>query len=182
MPNIRIHTFPALLTAFSLTDSKLIAHPIKPMLMRNFSITNLEQSKRLYFAGLKLSTADYIIQYSISKVSGVVDVEETPIKVERPSDLQKAEDNDSFSAAWSLGKLIYMMPDSIPSAYDEYENTMPDEFAVFNLVMGQNSVKYVADGSRCRLRANGSCLLDAVVEMVEMLLKEEYFDYSEDKE
>lgn len=150
--------------------------------MRNFSITNLEQSKRLYYAGLKLSTADYIIQYSISKVSGVVDVEETPIKVERPSDLQKAEDNDSFSAAWSLGKLIYMMPYSIPSAYDEYENTMPDEFAVFNLVMGQNSVKYVADGSRCRLRANGSCLLDAVVEMVEMLLKEEYFDYSEDKE
>lgn len=152
------------------------------MLMHNYSITNLEQSKRLYFAGLKLSTADYIIKHSISKVSGVVDAEETPIKVERKSDLQKVEGNDSFSAAWSLGKLIYMMPDSIPSAYDEYENTMPDEFAVFNLVMEQNSVKYVADGSRCRLRANGSCLLDAVVEMVEMLLKEEYFDYSEDKE
>lgn len=30
-------------------------------------------------------------------------------------------------------------------------------------------------------RSNGSCLLDAVVEMVEMLLKEEYFDYSEDQ-
>ena len=29
MPNIRIHTFPALLTAISLTDSKLIAHPYK---------------------------------------------------------------------------------------------------------------------------------------------------------
>ena len=80
------------------------------MLMRNFSITNLEQSKRLFYAGLKLSTADYIIQHSISKVSGVVDVEETPIKVEMKSDLQKAENNDSFSAAWSLGKLIYMMP------------------------------------------------------------------------
>lgn len=149
--------------------------------MRNFSITNLEQSKRLFYAGLKLSTADYIIQHSISKVSGVVDVEETPIKVERKSDLQKAENNDSFSAAWSLGKLIYMMPDFIPSAYDEYENTMPDEFAVFNLVMGQNSVKYVADGGRCRLGSNGSCLLGAVVEMVEILLKEEYFDYSEDQ-
>ena len=150
--------------------------------MRNFSITNLEQSKRLYYAGLKLSTADYIIQHSISKVGGVVDVEETPIRVERQSDLKKAEDNDSFSAAWSLGKLIYMMPDSIPSAYDEYGNTMPDEFAVFNLVMEQNSVKYVADSERCRLKSNGSCLLDAVVEMVEMLLKEDYVTYSEDEE
>lgn len=150
--------------------------------MRNFSITNLEQSKRLYYAGLKLSTADYIIQHCISKVGGVVDVEETPIRVERQSDLKKAEDNDSFSAAWSLGKLIYMMPDSIPSAYDEYGNTMPDEFAVFNLVMGQNSVKYVADSERCRLKSNGSCLLDAVVEMVEMLLKEDYVTYSEDEE
>ncbi len=152
------------------------------MLMRNFSITNLEQSKRLYYAGLKLSTADYIIQHSISKVSGVVDVEEKPIRVERQSDLKKAEDNDSFSAAWSLGKLIYMMPDSIPSAYDEHGNAMPNEFAVFNLVMEQNSVKYVADGGRCRLRSNGSCLLDAVVEMVEMLLKEDYVTCSEDKE
>ena len=148
--------------------------------MHNFSITNLEQSKRLYYAGLKLSTADYLIRHSISKVGGVVNVEETPIRVEAPSDLKKAEDNDTFSAAWSLGKLIHMMPDTIPSAYDENGNEMPDEFAVFNLVMGQNSVKYVADGSRCRLRANGSCLLDAVVEMVEMLLKEEYFDYSEE--
>lgn len=148
--------------------------------MRNFSITNLEQSKRLYYAGLKLSTADYLIRHSISKVGGVVNVEETPIKVEAQSDLKKAEDNDTFSAAWSLGKLIHMMPDTIPSAYDESGNEMPDDCAWFNLVMGKNAVKYVEDGGRCRLRSNGSCLLDAVVEMAEMLLKEEYFDYSEE--
>ncbi len=155
--------------------------PIKPILMRNFSITNLEQSKRLFYAGLELSTADYIIQHRISKVGGVVNVGETPIIVKAPSDLKKAEDNDSFSAAWSLGKLIHMMPDFIPSAYDKDGNEMSDEYAVFNLVMGKNAVKYVEDGGRCRLSACGSCLLDAVVEMTIILLEDGCFTYSENK-
>ena len=62
---------------------------------------------------------------------------------------------DSFSAAWSLGRLIHMMPDDISSAYDKDGNEMPDDFAVFILVMEKNSVKYIEDGGRCRLRVCG---------------------------
>ena len=55
-----------------------------------------------------------------------MNVEETPIRVEIPSDLKKAEDNDFYSAVWSFGKHINMMPDDISSAYNEYGNRIPD--------------------------------------------------------
>ena len=149
--------------------------------MRNFSITNLEQSKRLYYAGLKLSTADYLVESSIKKVDGVMNVTEKPIKVEAPSDLDKAENNQYYSAAWSLGKLIHMMHDTIPSAYDEDGNSInDDEPFIFNLDISRNTIKYIDSDGHCRLSAYGSCLLDAAVEMTEKLLKDEYFVYSED--
>lgn len=83
--------------------------------MRNYSITNLEQSKRLFYAGLKLRTADYIVDSTFEKVDGVMNVREKPIRIEGASDLKKAETSKYHSAAWSLGKLIQMLPDSIPS-------------------------------------------------------------------
>lgn len=70
-----------------------------------------------------------------------MNVEETPIRVEIPSDLKKAEDNDFYSAVWSFGKHINMMPDDISSAYDEYGIRIPDEYATFNLIIEQNNVK-----------------------------------------
>lgn len=42
--------------------------------MRNYSITNLEQSKRLFYAGLKFRTADYIVDSTFSKVESVMNV------------------------------------------------------------------------------------------------------------
>ena len=102
--------------------------------MRNFSITNLEQSKRLYYAGLKFRTADYIVDSTFSKVESVMNVIEKPMRIEAPSDLKKAETSKYMSVAWSLGKLIHMLPDSIPSAYDEDNNEVADgEPMDFNL-------------------------------------------------
>lgn len=151
--------------------------------MRNYSITNLEQSKRLFYAGLKLRTADYIVDSTFEKVDGVMNVREKPIRIEAPSDLKKAETSKYHSAAWSLGKLIHMLPDTIPSAYDEDGNVIDNEEPfTFELVINRNSIKYVTDNGICRLSTSGSCLLDAAVDMMEKILKESYYLYKDDGE
>lgn len=151
--------------------------------MRNYSITNLEQSKRLFYAGLKFRTADYIVDSTFSKVESVMNVIEKPIRIEAPSDLKKAETNKYMSVAWSLGKLIHMMPDMIPSAYDESGNEVADGEPIdFELVIGRDFIRYVSDNGVCRLSASGACLLDAAVDMMENILKESYFLYDDDGE
>lgn len=151
--------------------------------MRNFSITNLEQSKRLFYAGLNISTADYIIQRKISKVSSVVNVEELPIRIDVPSDLKKAEDNDSFSAAWSLGKLVQMMPEIISSQYDENGYDIGDDSNCdFHLILEKNRVLYRNGNDICHFTTHGSCLIEAVVEMIVELLKNEYTLNNDDEE
>ena len=151
--------------------------------MRNYSITNLEQSKRLFYAGLKFRTADYIVDSTFSKVESVMNVIEKPMRIEAPSDLKKAETSKYMSVAWSLGKLIHMLPDSIPSAYDEDQNEVDDgESLDFNLVIGRNSIRYVSDNGVCRLSASGACLLDAAVDIMEKILKESYYLYDDDGE
>lgn len=151
--------------------------------MRNYSITNLEQSKRLFYAGLKLRTADYIVDSTFEKVDGVMNVREKPIRIEGASDLKKAETNKYISAAWSLGKLIHMMPDTIPSAYDESGNEVADGEPIdFELVIGRNSIRYISEDGVCRFQYSGSTLLDAAVDMTERLLKDSYFQYDTDGE
>ena len=151
--------------------------------MRNYSITNLEQSKRLFYAGLKFRTADYIVDSTFSKVESVMNVIEKPIRIEAPSDLKKAETNKYMSVAWSLGKLIHMMPDMIPSAYDESGNEIADGEPIdFELVIGRDFIRYVSDNGVCRLSASGACLLDAAVDMMENILKESYYLYDDDGE
>ncbi len=80
--------------------------------MRNYSITNLEQSKRLFYAGLKFRTADYIVDSTFSKVESVMNVIEKPIRIESSSDLKKAETSKYMSVAWSLGK-FFMVRDAL---------------------------------------------------------------------
>lgn len=151
--------------------------------MRNYSITNLEQSKRLFYAGLKFRTADYIVDSTFSKVESVMNVIEKPIKIETPSDLKKAETSKYMSVAWSLGKLIHMLPDSIPSAYDEDGNEVNNGEPIdFNLFIGRSSIQYISDNGVCRLSASGACLLDAAVDMMENILKESYYLYDDDGE
>lgn len=152
--------------------------------MRNYSITNLEQSKRLFYAGLKLRTADYIVDSTFEKVDGVMNVREKPIRIEGASDLKKAETNKYISAAWSLGKLIHMMPDTIPSAFDEFGNAIDNDENPyeFELVISHNSIKYIASNGICRFSTFGSCLLDAAVDMMEKILKESYYEYDDDGE
>ena len=151
--------------------------------MRNYSITNLEQSKGLFYAGLKLRTADYIVDSTFSKVESVINVIEKPIRIEAPSDLKKAETSKYISVAWSLGKLIHMLPDSIPSAYDEDGNEVNDGDPIdFNLFIGRSSIQYISDNGVCRLSAAGACLLDAAVNMMEKILKESYYLYDDDGE
>lgn len=112
-----------------------------------------------------------------------MNVIEKPIRIESSSDLKKAETSKYMSVAWSLGKLIHMMPDMIPSAYDESGNEVADGEPIdFELVIGRNSIRYVSDNGVCRLSASGACLLDAAVDMMEKILKESYYLYDDDGE
>lgn len=151
--------------------------------MKSYTVTNIIQSKRLVDAGLNLSTADLYLNVRVVKDYGAIEVYEDPYFIARIEERNYITDHDNryYAAAWSLGKLIQMMPDTIPSACDEDGNKMPNDSTLFKLTIDRTSIKYVEDGGKCLLRANGSCLLEAAVRMVELLINNFFFSYLEDE-
>ena len=81
--------------------------------------------------------------------------------------------------AWSLGKLINLLPSNITSQYDINEKEQPDEGGVeYHLWMDKNYVMYSSDDGRQRFLTTGVNLIDSVVEMVRQLLAEDFeLDY-----
>lgn len=143
--------------------------------MTNLSVTDLEQSKALVNAGLDAITADYAVLVKLKKANGVISVEETPFPNDGVNYGQGLNENKNFTAAWSLGRLVEMLPAEITSAYDVDGNEQPEEYGVtYRLVMGKTSVEYVSEDGRRRLTTNGAYLLDAVVEMILSIKKEDY--------
>lgn len=90
--------------------------------MRNLSITSVVQSKRLADAGLSLSTADYHTLVKMDKQNGIINIEETPFLIDKQTDWDTVLTNPNFTVAWSLGKLIEMMPSELISQWDENGN------------------------------------------------------------
>ena len=148
--------------------------------MRNYSITNLEQSKRLADAGLELSTADYHTLVKMDKQNGIINIEETSYLIDKPTDWDNVLTNPNFTAAWSLGKLIEMMPSEIISQWDENGNDVgADINTEFHLIILKDEIIYRNDVGMEHLTSKGACLLDATVGMMEKLLKEERIEFEE---
>ena len=94
--------------------------------MENLSITNLEQSKLLVMAGLDVSTADFSVLVNMKKENGIIIIEETPYPNYTITYNQDIAENKNFTAAWSLGKLIELLPQEIVSQYDIEDHEQPD--------------------------------------------------------
>lgn len=143
--------------------------------MENSSITNLEQSKLLVKAGLDVSTADFSVLVKMKKENGIIIVEESPYPNDTITYNQDIENNKNFTAAWSLGRLIDMLPADIISQYDIDGVEQDDEGGVeYHLWIDKNYVMYNALDGRRRFLTTGKNVLDAVVEMIIALLKEDF--------
>ena len=143
--------------------------------MENLSITNLDQSKLLAKAGLDISTSDFCVLVKMKKENGIIIIEETPYPNDTITYNQDIENNKNFTAAWSLGKLIDILPADIVSQYDINGVEQEDEGGVeYHLWIEKNYVMYNSLDGRRRLLTTGKNILDAVVEMVITLLKEDF--------
>ena len=141
--------------------------------MTNLSITNLEQSKLLVMAGLSVETADFSVLVKMKKENGIITIEESPYPNDTITYNQGIADNKNFTAAWSLGKLIDLLPQEIVSQYDIEDNEQPDpEGVIYDLTIDKTSVSYIAYDHRMRYSEDGDNVLDAVVKMVVKLLKD----------
>lgn len=98
--------------------------------MNNLSVTNLEQSKLLAKAGLDVSTADFSVLVKMKKENGIIIIEESPYPNDTITYNPDIAENNNFTAAWSLGKLIDMLPSDIVSQYDIDGNEQEDEDGV----------------------------------------------------
>ena len=124
--------------------------------------TTREQSKRLLSLGLKRETAD--MSYTAIVVNHKVDYRldcSTPKSIDIP--------------AWSLGRLIEMLPSPI---YPKEELPSFSGCAYLNLtpiVVWYNYIDYdMEDRTLISWRGNG--LFSAVVDAIEWLIKEGYFN------
>jgi len=143
--------------------------------MNNLSVTNLEQSKLLAKAGLDVSTADFSVLVKMKKENGIIIIEESPYPNDTITYNPDIAENNNFTAAWSLGKLIDMLPSDIVSQYDIDGNEQEDEDGVeYHLWIEKQYVMYNAIDGRRRFLTSGKNVLEAVVKMVVKLLEEDF--------
>lgn len=118
--------------------------------------TNKKQSSRLLEAGIRPETADMYL-----------DEFELPVAFEYGR-VEKHVGQDMAFSAWSLSKLIGMMPDQIEcEGYNYYLFILPrDKEFTIKYSAGSNLAK-----SYCR-----ESLFDAITEMIEFLIKEGHLD------
>jgi len=118
--------------------------------------TNKEQSSRLLEAGVKPKTADMYL-----------DEFECPVAFEYRR-IEGHVDQDMAFPAWSLSKLIGMMPDQVEcEGYNYYLFILPRD--------KEFTIKYSAGSNLAQSYCRES-LFDAIAEMIEWLIKEGYLD------
>ncbi len=136
--------------------------------MENLSITNLEQSRILVSNGMDTFTSDCSVFVHLKKGNGTIEIEEKAF-LNQSLPINKGE-NENVAAAWSLGKLIDILPTEIWSSFDVNNIEQPEGSVRYILNMGKDWVTYVAMDGRRRYLTKGESILDAVVKMVIQLL------------
>ena len=133
----------------------------KEMKFNSQICTSREQSERLLALGLKPETADMGIYYS--ELYGVDRVFSNDVFDEKPT-----FDSDEIPA-WSLHRLIEMMPTTIKSRY-----------GYVNLAVNVELVQYQYYDedymhNECCQHFNDGTLYDNIIDCIEWLIKEGYF-------
>ena len=119
--------------------------------------TNEAQSKRLLTLGLKMETADMRYQIQYLDLGGVL-MECTPLLEPYPP-----LNNDRFIPAWSLHRLIEMMPTIVNP--------------IRNLFLSNKSVEYqMSEGRTTHIFDSENNVYDNIVNCIDWLIKEGYFD------
>lgn len=136
--------------------------------------TNKEQSARLLEAGVRPETADFYLQRITETEDWSIDNVQDQL-VEPWMDKSVLFDMDLYYPAWSLSKLIDMMPPAI------------DRLGTLYLCAGLNAKKYNADN---KVKAHQYSIeygigrashryddpIEALIETIEWLIKEGYLD------
>lgn len=129
--------------------------------------TTKEQSSRLLEAGVRPDTADFYLQRITETEDWSSDNVQDQI-IEPWMNKPGLFDMDLHYPAWSLSKLIGMMPDQVEcEGYNYY---------LFILPRGKKfTIKY-SSGSNLAQSYCRENLFDAITEMIEFLIKEGYLD------
>ena len=125
--------------------------------------TSREQSERLLALGLKKETAD-MVHSTIVVLDNLVDlISEHPWTA-------RQDVTDNWYPAWSLGRLIELMPTTIKSRY-----------GYVNLAVNAELVQYQYYDedymhNECCQHFNDGTLYDNIIDCIEWLIKEGYFN------
>lgn len=129
--------------------------------------TNKEQSSRLLEAGVRPETADCYLQ-RITETDDWSNNNVLDEIIESWMNKQVLLDMDGRYPAWSLSKLIDMIPDQIEcEGYNYYLFILPRD--------KEFTIKYSAGSNLAQSYCRES-FFDAITEMIEWLIKEGYLD------
>lgn len=131
--------------------------------------TTMEQSKRLLALGVKADTAD-MMWSAITRLRGrmLYDLMWTisPYYNPHKSSILRDDEDQEFIPAWSLSRLLVLMPKSVPSSVEGVA-------AVFG-INKRHDGGYVA-GYPFATEAEGN-VFDAIIRIVEWLVNEGYWE------
>ena len=137
--------------------------------------TSREQSERLLALGLKKETADMVLLKEMVYDDNNHCTRDGDNYLIRPIDYIEGEEHRGHIPAWSLHRLIEMMPDYITP-----KEGLPSfsSFAYLNLaktVVWYNYTDYDAE-DRAFIHWCGNGIFSAIVDAIEWLIKEGYFN------
>ena len=127
--------------------------------------TTKEQSQRLLDLGLKPETADMVLLKELAYDEVAHCIYDADTYMIRPIDYLVGEKHRGHIPAWSLHRLIEMLPTVITQDY-------------YSLILGINATCiYYADNEYAETFKAIECnLYDCVVKCIEWLIKEDYFN------
>lgn len=116
------------------------------------------------------------------KIPTTTDVSQSQRLIEAGLPTATSDSVTAVSPAWSLSRLIGLMPNDICYLADESIDTTDEEAVMsapgiqYDLRMNNNSVRYASYSEEEKFCAYGATLIDAVVDAVIWLLDEGWID------
>ena len=117
------------------------------------------------------------------KIPTTTDVSQSQRLIEAGLPIKTSDSVTAVGPAWSLSRLISLMPNDISYLADESIDTTDEEAIMsdpgiqYDLRMNNNSVRYATfDSEEEKFCAYGATLIDAVVDAVIWLLDEGWID------
>ena len=128
--------------------------------------TTREQSERLLALGLKKETADMVLLKEMVYDENNHCTRDGDNYLIRPIDYLEGEEHRGHIPAWSLGRLVEMMPNSIHNKRILAYLTIMNDRVLYDTIKNETYSAFT----------NNNGLFAAVVDAIEWLIKEGYFN------